>query len=199
MFRKDYFFLFILIFLCGCEATITNRDSQGSTIVCFGDSLTAGVGAEEGKDYPSVLRTLVALPVINAGVPGDTTFEGLKRLENDVLRHDPKLVIVTLGANDFLRQIPKEETLKNAAEIVDQIQKQGALVVWAAVKTGLLGDAYIDDFKKLARQKHFLLIPDILSGIFFDRRYKYDQIHPNSEGYRVMAERIHKNVKPFLK
>ena len=199
MIPKNFFFILALVFLCGCEARIANRDSHGSTIVCFGDSLTAGLGAEEGKDYPSVLRTMVALPVINAGVSGETTADGLRRLEDDVFTQDPKIVIITLGANDFLRQVSMAETMKNAETIVDRIQERGAMVVWAEVKTGLLGDAYLDDFKKLARQKHFVLIPNILSGILFDPRYKYDQIHPNSTGYRLMAERIYKRIKPLLK
>ena len=79
------FFIFAIIFLCGCEAKIANRDSKGTTIVCFGDSLTAGFGAEEGKDYPSIVRAKVDMTVINAGMSGDTTADGLRRLETDVL------------------------------------------------------------------------------------------------------------------
>lgn len=197
--RCGLFFTLLSIFLCGCEGPIANRDSRGTTVVCFGDSLTAGLGAEEGKDYPSVLRSKVDLTVINAGISGDTTADGLKRLESDVLRYDPKIVIMTLGANDFLRGVAKEETLQNMGTIIDRIQDHGAMVVWATVKTGLWGDAYGGDFKKLARQKHIVLIPDILKGILFDPRYKYDQIHPNGEGYRIMAERIFQRVKPLLK
>jgi lysophospholipase L1-like esterase len=189
----------VAVFLCGCGAEVANRDSQGTTIVCFGDSLTAGYGAEEGKDYPSVLRDQVDLPVINAGVAGDTTGGALNRLDRDVLSHDPKIVILTLGGNDYLNRVPKEETLKNMEAIVDRIQSGGALVVLAAVQTGLWGDAYADDYKKLARQKHFVLIPNVLKGILFDPRYKYDQIHPNSEGYRIMAGRIYQRIQPFLK
>lgn len=186
------------IFLCGCEAGVANRDSQGTTIVCFGDSLTAGYGAEKGKDYPSVLRAQVGLPVINAGVPGDTTASALERLESDVLSHDPKVVILTLGGNDFLNRVPKEETLKNMETIVDRLQSRGAMVVLAAVQTGFWGDAYSDDYKKLARQKHFVLIPNVLKDVLFDPRYKYDQIHPNTEGYRIMAGRIYQKIKPLL-
>jgi acyl-CoA thioesterase-1 len=189
----------VAVFLCGCEAAVTNRDSQGTTIVCFGDSLTAGYGAEEGKDYPSVLRNQVNLPVINAGVSGDTTGDALKRLDRDVLSQDPKIVIITLGGNDYLNRIPKEETLENMEAIVDRIQSRGALAVLAAVQTGFWGDAYADDYKKLARKKHFVLIPNVLNGILFDMRYKYDQIHPNGEGYRIMTGRIYQKIKPFLK
>ena len=193
------FFIFAIIFLCGCEAKIANRDSKGTTIVCFGDSLTAGFGAEEGKDYPSIVRAKVDITVINAGMSGDTTADGLRRLETDVLQHDPKVVIITLGANDFLRRIDKEETLRNMATIFDRIRERGAMVVWATVNTSLWGDVYGGDFKRLAREKQVLLIPNVLKDILFDPRYKYDQIHPNSDGYRLMAERIYQRVKPLLK
>ncbi|HOW58583.1 MAG TPA: GDSL-type esterase/lipase family protein [Candidatus Omnitrophota bacterium] len=197
---KKYLSLFIcVIFLCGCEPRIANRDSQGTTVVCFGDSLTEGFGAEKGKDYPSVLRSKVNLPVINTGISGNTTGDALARLENDVSAHDPRIVIITLGANDFFRKIPKEETLKNMEAIIDRIHGKGAMVVWATVQTGLLGDDYQEDFKKLAHQKHIVLIPHILKGILFDPRYKYDQIHPNGKGYEIMAERIYQRVKPLLK
>lgn len=199
MIKKNIFLVFILVFLCGCEARVANRDSQGTAIVCFGDSLTSGFGAGEGRDYPSILRTKVDLSVINAGMEGNTTADALERLDRDVLRHDPKIVIITLGGNDFLRGVPKEETLKNMETIIDRIHERGAMVVWATVRTGLLGDAYIEDFQKMARQKRIVLIPNILKGILFDPRYKYDQIHPNSEGYRLMAERIYERIKPLLK
>jgi acyl-CoA hydrolase len=193
------FFISSFVVLSGCENKIENRGSQGSTIVCFGDSLTAGSGADEGKDYPSVLRSKVSLPVINAGYPGDTTGDALKRLESDVFTQDPKIVIVTLGANDFLRQVSMRETWKNVEAIVDKIQAHGAMVVWAEVQIGFWGDSYLHDFKKMARQKHFVLIPNILKGIMFDPSLKYDQIHPNSKGYQIMAERIYKRIEPLLK
>jgi lysophospholipase L1-like esterase len=192
-------YLSALVFFAGCgPQPVANRDSRGTVIVCFGDSLTAGTGAEPGEDYPSILRAKVGLPVINAGIQGDTTAAALERLDRDVLRRDPKIVIITLGGNDFLLKLPRDETLKNMAAIVDRSQAKGAMVVWAAVKAGLFGDAYGDDLKKLAHQKRFLLIPDILKGIFFEPKYKSDQIHPNAEGYKIMAERIYGKIRPLL-
>jgi acyl-CoA thioesterase I len=189
----------LLTFLVGCQPPIANRNSMGKTIVCFGDSLTAGYGAEEGKDYPSVLGKRVNLPVINAGVSGDTTSDGLERLENDVLAHNPRMVIITLGANDFLRHVPKAETLRNMERIIDRIQKRGAMVVWATVKTGFFSDEYAKDFKKLAQEKRILLVSDVLKDIMFNPQYKSDQIHPNTTGYALMAERIYKAIRPLLK
>src|SRR5688572_26829809 len=75
---------------------ITNNPPQGTAVIAFGDSLTAGVGASEGHEYPTVLSQLIGVPVINRGVPGDTTENALVRLENDVLSDDPRIVIICL-------------------------------------------------------------------------------------------------------
>jgi len=190
--------LFATVLFAGCSEPVANRDSTGSTIVCFGDSLTAGYGAGPGEEYPADLGRMVMLPVINAGVVGDTTREALRRLEADVLEKNPRLVIITLGGNDFLRHLPIEETLANMEEIIDKITGHGAMVVWATVKTGLIGNSYQKDFADLAKRKRIVLIPDILKGIIFDARYKYDRIHPNSQGYRIMAERIYKRIRTLL-
>ena len=75
--------------------------SIGDTIICFGDSLTAGTGAGKGMDYPSQLSQMISKPVINAGVSGDTTAEALERLDQDVLSRLPDMVLITLGDNDL--------------------------------------------------------------------------------------------------
>jgi lysophospholipase L1-like esterase len=188
----------LILFITGCQPQIDNRASSGTTVVCFGDSLTAGYGSTAGNDYPSLLSKKISLPVINAGVTGDTTRDALLRLDHDVLAHDPKLVIITLGANDFFQGTPKKETLANMTTIIERIKKQGSMVVWAEVKMGILGDPYIDDFTALADREHIELIPDILSGIIDNPLFKYDQIHPNDIGYKMMAERIYQKIKGLI-
>ena len=96
--------VYILIFaLSGCGPAIRNMDSRGSLIICFGDSITYGSGAKEGDDYPSYLAGMVRREVINVGVPGETSGQGLERLEDDVLSEDPYIVIVEFGANDHFQ------------------------------------------------------------------------------------------------
>ena len=90
-------FIIPLIILCGCaKPQIRNFNAQGLSIICFGDSITFGYGANAGEDYPSTLRKMVKLPVINAGVDGDTTFAALERLEGDVLVKNPEEYIASL-------------------------------------------------------------------------------------------------------
>ncbi len=86
--------LLLMTFLTGCaKREIKNIDSKGKNIVCFGDSVTFGYGAEPGGDYPSALTKMISIPVINAGIDGDTSTEALKRIKFDVLGRDPLLVI----------------------------------------------------------------------------------------------------------
>lgn len=190
----------ICIFICSCsqEKRIKNINSDGTNIICFGDSLTSGAGASAGNDYPSILAQNIRYPVINAGRAQDTTEDALKRLKSDVLTQDPKLVIVEFGGNDFLRGIAKEETIQNLDTIVQRIQDAGAMVVLAEVRTGLIGDEYLPGFKKITQRRGAYLIIDLLKGIMTNANLKSDYIHPNDEGYKIMAARICKVIKRIL-
>ena len=200
--NKSLFFILLLPALlvrCSKAPEVKNLDSQGTNIICLGDSLTSGEGAEPEQNYPSILSGYLGRKVINAGVSGDTTGDALKRIKKDVLEQDPKMVIVILGGNDFLLKLPEEETFRNLEKIVDLIQAGGAAVTLAEVKTGLLKDPYLSGFKHLARQKKTLLIPNILKGIINNPGLMSDPIHPNARGYAVMAKRIYEKISPYLK
>ncbi len=194
-----WFLAFLFFISAGCSQPVANLDSVGETIVCFGDSITEGDGVSPKESYPVLLGLKLKEKVINAGVSGETTTDGLKRIEKDVLAHDPRIVIVEFGGNDFLHQVPMEETFRNIEQMIERIQKHGAMVVLATVKTGILGDAYSQRFKEIAREHKALLIPDIMRGIFDHPEFKSDEIHPNREGYRMIADRIYRDIKPLLK
>lgn len=195
-------FLLIAVFLSSCGGEgydrIRNLRSAGQTIICFGDSLTEGVGAGQGEDYPSLLSRLIAAPVVNAGHRGDTTAAALNRLARDVLDKNPRLVIVLLGGNDFLRQVPIGDTRKNMETIVQGIQERGAMVVITGMKLGLFTDEYGAMMENIAEKFGALLVPQVTKGIFTDSKLKSDPIHPNGAGYRLIAERIAERVKPLL-
>ncbi len=177
---------------------IRNLQSRGENIICFGDSLTEGVGAGNSENYPSVLARQIPHPVINAGRRGDISADGLSRLERDVLGRNPRLVIVLFGGNDFLRQIPISETKKNLEQIIQRIQEHGAMVVLVGMRLGLFTDEYGPIYEEIAKQHGALYIPEVLKGILSDPRLKSDSVHPNGAGYRLMAERILEQVKPLL-
>lgn len=195
--------LFIGIIFSACERSgrfgdIRHLQSKGQNIICFGDSLTEGVGAGDGEDYPSLLARQLPYPVINAGRRGDASADGPSRLDRDVLGRNPRLVIVLFGGNDFLRQVPVSETRKNLEEIVQRIQERGAMVALVGIRLGLFTDEYGPVYEEIAKKHGALYIPEIFKGILSDPRLKSDSIHPNGAGYQLMAERILKQIKPLL-
>jgi acyl-CoA thioesterase-1 len=190
----------LLIVLCGCaKPEVKNLNAKGSSIICFGDSITFGYGANPGEDYPTILGKLVKLPVVNCGVDGDTTFAALKRLKNDVLVKNPRLVIVEFGGNDFLKKIPKESTVKNLGEIIDRIQEKGAMVALVDISAGMFFQEYRQAFQKLAAEKKAIFIPVILNRIITNPAMKSDFFHPNARGYKVIARRIYQGIAPYIK
>jgi lysophospholipase L1-like esterase len=198
--KLSWVFIIPLIILCGCAKTeIRNLDAKGSSIICFGDSITFGYGANSGEDYPTALGKLVRLSVVNAGVDGDTTFEALERLENDVLAQDPQLVIVEFCGNDFLRNIPKEDTVKNLAQIIERIQQKGTMVALVDISAGFFFQEYRQAFKKLAAEKKAIFIPVLLNKIITNPAMKSDFFHPNARGYQIIAKRIYQVIAPYIK
>lgn len=198
---------FLLLVLVGVWAAwrfvdrsypIVNPQPRGKQIIAFGDSLTAGTGASDGHDYPAVLSQLIGVPVLNRGVPGDTTEAALARLENDVLGADPKIVIVCLGGNDSLQRLPSEKTFANLRRIIESIQDRGTLVVLAGVHSASWTDQFDPRFKKIAKEKGCVFVPNVLHGILDDPAKRSDQIHPNDDGYKMIAERIAVALRPYL-
>jgi lysophospholipase L1-like esterase len=111
---------------------------------------------------------------------------------------NPRLVIVLLGGNDFLRQVPIDDTRKNLEAIVQRIQERGAMVVITGMKLGLFTDEYGAMMENIAEKFGALLVPQVTKGILSDSKLKSDPIHPNGAGYRLIAERVAEKVKPLL-
>lgn len=192
-----------LVLPLGCSGpdyeAVRNRDSLGETIVFLGDSLTAGTGARPQESIPSILAPGLPLPVVNAGVPGDTTAKALSRLDRDVLSKSPRLVVVMLGGNDALRRVPKDETEENLRRIVRRCQEDGgAMVAVVALRLSFFGDSYSAIFEKVAEEEQALLIPDLWKGIAGKKEYMSDQVHPNAKGYALMAERLEPHLQTLL-
>ena len=192
----------ILALLPGCGSPVRNLDSKGSTIICFGDSITYGQGAAKDEAYPARLQAMVSREVINAGVSGDTTRDALGRVEEDVLEEDPYLVVVEFGANDHFTEIPEEETAANLRRIIAMIQDGGAIVAVCDVSAGasIIGefDIYHDKLERLARETGSVFIPYLMKGILQKPSLRSDHMHPNAEGYRIIAERVYEKIKPYL-
>ena len=177
---------------------IRNANPSGKNIVCFGDSLTYGTGASEDMDYPSRLSEMISMPVINAGVPGDTTATALTRLEDDVLSESPRIVLITLGGNDLKNKVPKEKAFANLRTIITSIQDQGALVIVAGIDIPFYGRGFDKAYKELCNEVGAVLIPNIFKGIMGNPKFMSDPIHPNDEGYAIMAKKFYEAMKPYL-
>jgi lysophospholipase L1-like esterase len=179
-------------------AKVRNLDSRGANIIAFGDSLTAGYGANRGEDYPSRLSALIGEPVLNAGVGGDTTAAALARVDGDVLAREPRIVIVELGGNDLFHGIPIATTEANLREIVRKIQSGGAMVVLLGFRFPSLTADYEEMYGRVAKDEGCLLVPRILRGILTEPSLMSDAIHPNARGYQLMAERVASPCKKLI-
>ena len=172
-----------------------NNQIKINSIVCFGDSLTRGYGSTDEQTYPYFLQLLTNIPVINKGINGNTSKDGLNRID-DILKFKNSLIIVEFGANDFFQQIPISETKKNMEQIIDKL-KQDNIVILVSTEDRQLNKLY-SMLKALAKEKNVLFINGILNEIWNNRNLFSDEIHPNSNGYKLVADKIYKNIENLL-
>jgi acyl-CoA thioesterase I len=171
--------------------------SAGKTWVAFGDSLTSGYGASDGNDYPALLGKRLGFPILRFATPGATTQDALGRVD-EVLRANPKVVLLCLGGNDTLNGVPHRQTFENLSQVIDQIHEAGAFVVLIGIRSASVRDKYRSEFKKLAKEKKVLLVPNILGDVLGNPGLMSDYVHPNDRGYAVIAERLEKALDPLL-
>lgn len=196
--RRLYWLLLILPFLLpGCSSDTPRLPALGSdaTILAFGDSLTFGTGATSAESYPQVLADITGRVVINAGVPGETTADGLARLAQVIEENSPDLVILCLGGNDFLRRVEPARTRANLERMINIVRAENiplALVAVPQPRLLMSGDAM---YKELAKEFSLPLENDILADVLGDKGLKSDPIHPNAKGYRRIAEAVAKLLK----
>jgi acyl-CoA thioesterase-1 len=177
-------------------------------IVAFGNSLTAGLGVQADDSYPAQLqhrldRLGYHYRVINAGVSGDTSAGGLRRV-SWILNNKPELVILELGANDGLRGFPVDQTKRNLSQIIRQLQGAGTTVVLAGMKLPPnYGQEYTESFetmyRMLAKEYKLLLIPFFLEGVGGSSSLNQaDGIHPTKAGYEIIVEQVLTVLGPLL-
>lgn len=197
---KNYFYLLMISFLilgCGQKAP-RNYPNSHKDIIAFGDSLTYGYGAGRTQSYPAYLSDMIGRDVINLGVNGDTSSAGLARI-SELYRYKPYMVLVEFSANDFFRKVRKKETEQNLRQIVAQIQKMGAIVVLVDTGGGAPMNEYTKMQEKIAKDYDALFVPGIMNDIFNKTYLKSDEIHPNAAGYKIVAEKVNKVIKNYLR
>ena len=181
----------LALLLAACErAPVLPRLSPHDVILAFGDSLTHGTGASADTAYPAVLAALTGHTVVNAGVPGETTAEGLRRLPGTLSEYKPRLVLLCLGGNDMLRHLPDAETENNLRLLVRAIRAAGAAPVLIAVPQPRLFGGAPPYYEKLSEELKVPLEREAFVEVLKDNRLKSDLVHANAAGYRVVAERL---------
>ena len=198
MFKKFFLFLFAICMLVSCSKISCSKNNQTKIehIVCFGDSLTYGYGATAGQTYPYFLQQLTNLPVINKGFNGNTS-RGALNIIDDILQFRNSIVIVEFGANDFFQQVPILQTKNNMEQIVDKLKSVNDIVVLVSTEDTQMKQLYIM-LKSLAKEKNVLFIDGMLNEIWNNRNLFSDKVHPNSKGYKIIADKIYKNIKHLL-
>jgi acyl-CoA thioesterase I len=177
-------------------------------IVALGDSLTAGLGVRPEEAYPALLQQRVDTAglnyeVVNAGVSGDTSAGGLRRLDW-ALEGDVRALILALGANDGLRGLPPAQLRRNLAQMIEAAQARGITVVLAGMEAPPnFGRGYTVEFHaifpELAQQYRIALVPFLLEGVAgLGAMNQSDGIHPNAEGATVVADNVWAVLRPVL-
>lgn len=183
--------LFAAFTLVGCSQPELPLLSEDDVILAFGDSLTAGEGVSLSESYPSVLASLTGLKVVNAGVRGETTVQGLSRFAAEIKRHQPKLVVLLEGGNDVLRNRPEDEIEKNLALMIEYAQSKQVAVLLVGVPAKKLFSDSLPLYKQLAERYQVPLEEDIVADLVVRPSMKSDYVHFNSQGYAALAEAIH--------
>ncbi len=204
--RRGHWLLLLTLLLLGC-GWLWRADPRTSFVnfpptargewMAFGDSLTQGYGANEGADYPAQLSQRLRVKILNLGVSGNTTADGLARLDQAV-QLQPRVVLLCLGGNDALRGVPAEQAFANLGTMVDRFHQAGAFVVLLGVRSTGLSDKNAKRFEQLAKSKRVLLVPNLLEGILFTPSLMADPIHPNDMGYVKIAERVEATLLPLM-
>ena len=189
----------VSIALGGAAGCNKKSPTQPSTIevLAFGDSLTFGIGASSGNGYVPVLERRVGVDIFNSGIPGNTTGDALTRLNASVLSRDPRIVIVLLGGNDLLQNVPVQTRIDNITQIVERIRADGSKVILVGVGSGPL-DPFNGALPDLASRTGSTYVPNIMDGIYGISSLMSDQIHPNDAGYAIIADRIEPALRSAL-
>ena len=174
---------------CSDNAKLQALDAN-STILAFGDSLTYGTGTSRNKAYPAVLERLINRRVINAGVPGETSKNGLSRLPGLLEKHHPRLIIICHGGNDILRKLDLSKTRNNIQQMINLARQNNSEVMLIGVPEFGLFLNTVPIYQALADENHVPIANNILGDIIGNNSLKSDHIHPNTQGYQLLAENI---------
>ncbi len=195
--KRLFVFLFAAAFLAGCGGSKTRLEKldSGAVILAFGDSLTFGTGASPAESYPAVLERSIGRKVVNAGVPGETSGQGLERLPELLDEVKPKLLILCHGGNDFLRRLDDATAASNVREMIRLARGKGIPVVLLATPKPGLPPSIPAFYGEIATELAVPFEEGVIRTVLFDNSLKSDMVHPNGSGYARIAEAVEKVLK----
>jgi lysophospholipase L1-like esterase len=179
----------LVLVACG-KAPQLRRLGPDDVVLAFGDSLTHGTGARDEESYPDVLAALIGRKVVRAGVPGEVTSQGVRRLGQALDTHRPKIVLLCLGGNDMLRRLNDATIVANLRAMIAAAHSRGTAVVLLGVPRPALFGGAATFYADLADEYDLVYEGDVINTVLRDPALKSDPIHPNADGYRRIAEAI---------
>ncbi len=187
--------MFILHALLNTKSKM-NTLLPNDTILAFGDSLTYGHNASHKESYPTLLSSLLGHKVINAGINGDTSYEGLQRLPKLLEDTSIKLMILWFGGNDMLQQHSTAHLKSNLKTMIQMAKDKGIDVLLISVPNlNLFGLEPLVLYEEIAEEENIPLLGGVLASILSQPKLKSDQIHPNALGYKKIANRVQQALK----
>lgn len=188
--------MLIAALAAGCgERPKLERLSSDAVVLAFGDSLTFGTGASEEESYPAQLEKLIGRRVVRAGVPGEVTRQALERLPAALDEHAPRLLLLCIGGNDFLRRLGNQQAESNVRAMVKLAKSRGVGVVLIGTPEPGLTVSPPAFYAGIAKEFRLPYEEGIIGQVLKDSTLKADPIHPNARGYRLIAERIAETLK----
>jgi len=175
---------------CGGKAPQLPKVGPSDVILAFGDSLTFGTGASEAESYPAVLAQLTGRRIVREGVPGEVTAQGLRRLPDVLDEHKPKILLLCLGGNDMLRKVDDATIVSNLRAMIQAAKAKGVAVVLLGVPRPALFGGPAKFYEELAKEFGLAYEGVVLNDVLRKPELKADPIHPNAQGYRVVAEAV---------
>lgn len=193
--------LIIILTLKPKDSTIEPLKPQ-DTILAFGDSLTYGYNVEADESYPSLLQHLSGHTIINAGILGETSKDGLKRLLPLLENKDIKLMILCFGGNDIMQRLSMNRLKANLKTMIQMAkEKEISILLVSVPNISLFGLSALDLYEEVADEENIPLLTGVLTDILSTPSLKSDQVHPNNKGYKILADKIYEKLKEvgFLK
>lgn len=195
--KRLFAFLIAAAFLAGCGGSRTKleRLDSSAVILAFGDSLTFGTGAGPSEAYPAVLERSIGRKVVNAGVPGETSGQGLERLPDMLDEMKPGLLILCHGGNDFLQRLDDAKAASNVRAMIRLARSKGIPVLLLATPKPGLPPSIPKFYGELAAELAVPFEEAVIRTVLFDNSLKSDMVHPNGAGYARIAAAVEKVLK----